>query len=210
LCVQPQNCCVGTHTNLQSRKISRWQGVLQEYGFVTYSVKQCVVKKWTVCWTVLQMNSCIWMATRILKITDTTGWIIPDYYTGCCSMTLKLEYDMSSVSQTCSELAPFWAQWSKEGILDRVSHHFLKIYVMRRGITSSPSNTEATTCTASNLTAALYDRNRITVILCSQLVYLIWRCVTSFLLEDWKTIHTVRINTHKEVITCTKSAVSRQ
>jgi len=37
------------------------------------------------------------MATQILKITDATGWIIPDYYTGCRSVTLKLEYGVPSV-----------------------------------------------------------------------------------------------------------------
>jgi hypothetical protein len=40
---------------------------------------------------------------------------------------MTLEYGMPSVSQTYSELAPFWAQWTEEGILDRVLHHFLKI-----------------------------------------------------------------------------------
>jgi hypothetical protein len=44
LYVQPQNCCFGTHTYLLFHKISRRQGVLQEYGFVTGPVKQCVVE----------------------------------------------------------------------------------------------------------------------------------------------------------------------
>jgi hypothetical protein len=47
LYTQPQNCFICNNKHLKICKFSRWEILLHEYGFVTDSVKECMVTKHT-------------------------------------------------------------------------------------------------------------------------------------------------------------------